>query len=145
MTEIISNSPDETLEIGKKIAAHLCPGSVAALSGALGSGKTKLSNGIALGLGISENLTSPTYTIINEYENMNKESSVLYHIDVYRLNNETEFEDIGGRDILNSNGISIIEWSERIKELLPKDAITVSIKITGAESRLIKIEGIESL
>ena len=131
------------------------PGSVVALQGALGSGKTQLAKGIASGLGITENLTSPTYTIVNEYalhgiqtfgsgnrEQKTDEDVVFYHIDVYRLENEKDFEDIGGEEILNSDGICVIEWSGRISNLLPPDCINVSIEITGDTSRVIQIIGI---
>jgi len=134
----ISNSPEETLSLGKQIASNLSPGNVIALCGTLGSGKTVLAKGIALGLEITENLTSPTYTIINEYRTKNNEI-ILYHIDVYRLENEKDFEDIGGIEILNSKGICIIEWSEKIIKLLPADTIKVSIEIKGENSRGIKI------
>ena len=106
-----------------------------ALQGTLGSGKTVFAAGIANGLGIGENITSPTYTIINEYAG----SPVLYHIDAYRLDDDRDFRNIGGDEIINSAGISVIEWSERIPESLPDNAIKVSIEITGPSSRLIKI------
>jgi len=144
MIELTSNSPDETYEAGRTISGYLKTPSVVALSGTLGSGKTCLANGIAFGLGIKETLTSPTYTIINEYriprakKNIN---SVLYHIDAYRLNNEKEFEDIGGMEIIASNGIVIIEWSENIQKALKDNIITVSISITGGYSRMIIIKG----
>ena len=118
----------------------LSEGSVIALQGNLGSGKTCLAGGIAAGLGISENLTSPTYTIINEYQR-DEPSPALYHIDAYRLNGDRDFEDIGGVEIIRSAGISVIEWSERIPKSLPENAITVSLEITGPTSRLIKIKG----
>ncbi len=143
MIEFISNSPDETIALGKKIAASLNAGSVAAISGALGSGKTCLTKGIALGLGLTENITSPTYTIINEYQR--EGSPALYHIDAYRLNCDKDFEDIGGIDIINSGGISIIEWSERIPNSIPKNSISISLEIKDALSRSIKIKGLDSL
>ncbi|MCL2265439.1 MAG: tRNA (adenosine(37)-N6)-threonylcarbamoyltransferase complex ATPase subunit type 1 TsaE [Treponema sp.] len=142
MLEIFSNSPDETIALGKKISSYLESGSVVALSGTLGSGKTCLTKGIALGLGISDNLTSPTYTIINEYP---LEISALYHIDAYRLNSENDFNDIGGLEVINSGGISVIEWSERISKTLPENTIYVSLEITGSESRKIQIKGMDSL
>jgi len=143
MTEIISNSPDETVALGKKIARFLCPGSIAAVTGALGSGKTCLTKGIALGLGVTENITSPTYTIINEYQRDGSPS--LFHIDAYRLSGCKDFEDIGGVDIIHSGGISIIEWSERIFDLIPANSIFITIEIKGGSSRLIKIKGIDNL
>jgi len=143
MLEIISASPDETHSVGKKIASCLLKGSVVALQGDLGSGKTALTKGIALGLGITDKITSPTYTIINEYSCEN--SPTLYHIDAYRLSGDKDFEDIGGADILNSGGISIIEWSGLVPKSIPQDSINISIEITGETSRLIKINGIEKL
>jgi tRNA threonylcarbamoyladenosine biosynthesis protein TsaE len=139
MIEIVSNSPDETLALGKKIASILKSGSVVALRGTLGSGKTYFTKGIALALGIKETLTSPTYTIINEYST--ETGLALYHIDAYRLKGDKDFEDLGGLDIIHSDGISIIEWSDLIPCSLPLDLITITFEITGSFSRLIKIEG----
>ena len=142
---LISNSPDETFALGQRIAALLSDakfsGSIIALKGELGSGKTYLTKGIAFGLGINENITSPTYTIISEYQG----SRTLYHIDAYRLNNDKDFEDIGGPEIINGQGISVIEWSERIPKSLPDNAITIFLEITGTSSRLIRINGLENL
>jgi len=132
---LVSNSPQDTFAAGRKIAGLLSAGSVVALRGTLGSGKTLLAAGIAGGLGISENITSPTYTIINEYES----SPVFYHIDVYRLKGDSDFQETGGVEILNSPGISVIEWSELIPKSLPENALTISLEITGPSSRLIKI------
>jgi tRNA threonylcarbamoyladenosine biosynthesis protein TsaE len=98
--------------------------------------------GIADGLGIKENITSPTYTIINEYQG---NEYPVYHIDAYRLNNDRDFEDTGGVEIINSKGISVIEWSEHIPNSLPDNAVTVSIEITGHSSRLILINGLDNL
>jgi len=140
MPEIISNSHDDTAALGIKIASLLGAGSVAALNGTLGSGKTCLTKSIAASLGLKENITSPTYTIINEYPLPS--GLIFYHIDAYRLNSVKEFEDIGGIEILNSDNISVIEWSEHISSALPSRAITITLEITGEESRLIKIEGL---
>jgi len=143
MIDIVSNSPEETVALGKRIANFLTSGSVVALEGRLGSGKTCLTKGIALGLGITENITSPTYTIVNEYQ-MNP-SSALFHIDAYRLNCNKDFEDLGGDEILNSGGICIIEWSERIQQSIPENSIIISIEIINDNSRKIKIKGLDSL
>ena len=142
---MVSNSPQETIALGKRIAALLTPGSVIALNGSLGSGKTCLAKGIAGGLGINENVTSPTYTIISEYQNGEQGSPTLYHIDAYRLNNDRDFEDIGGPEIIASAGISVIEWSERIPKSLPENTIKIDLEITGASSRLIRIHGLDKL
>jgi tRNA threonylcarbamoyladenosine biosynthesis protein TsaE len=139
--EFNSNSPDDTFSLGQRIASFLTEGSVVALQGELGSGKTYLVKGIAKGLGVTETITSPTYTIISEYNS----SVALYHIDAYRLSGDEDFENSGGREIINSGGISLIEWSERIPKSIPKDAITVIFKITGPCSRLIQIKGLEKL
>lgn len=139
--EIITNNPQETFETGRRIASSLKNGSIVALNGNLGSGKTCLVKGMALGLGINENITSPTYTIINEYFS----SPALFHIDAYRLESEKEFEDMGGSELINNPGIFVIEWSEKIINLLPDNIIRVTIEITGASSRLIRINGIENL
>ena len=143
LNEYISNSPEETLDLGTRIAAFLVPGSVIALNGQLGAGKTLFTKGIAKGLGINETITSPTYTIISEYHC--EHCPALYHIDAYRLNDEKDFEDIGGPEIINSDGISIIEWSEHISKCIPENVITVSLEITGHFSRLIKIKGLKKI
>jgi len=143
MIDIVSNSPEETISIGKRIASFLTAGSVVALAGCLGSGKTCLTKGIALGLGITECITSPTYTIINEYQN--GPCPTLLHIDAYRLNCDKDFEDIGGDETINRGGISIIEWSERIPKSIPENSIKVSIEITSPLSRTIKIKGLDKL
>jgi tRNA threonylcarbamoyladenosine biosynthesis protein TsaE len=143
MIEVISNSPDETTALGKKIAPSLPAGSIVAITGTLGSGKTCLTKGIALGLGITENITSPTYTIINEYQ---RDASLpLYHIDAYRLNCDKDFEDIGGIDTIHHGGISIIEWSERIPNSIPENSIFISLEIKDSLSRTIKIKGLDNL
>jgi len=135
--DYISNSEQETINLGERVANMFCEGSVVALRGVLGSGKTHFVKGIAVKLRITETITSPTYTIINEYKSY--DNIPFYHIDAYRLNSEEEFEQIGGSEIINGKGISVIEWSERISKLLPKETITISIKITGPSSRFIQV------
>lgn len=142
--KFISTSTEDTVTLGKQIAGFLEPGDVVALQGGLGSGKTYLAKGIACGLGINETLTSPTYTIICEYQ-IDYLCSTLFHIDAYRLKTSEDFEQIGGREIINSNGISLIEWSDRIQDSLPDNAINVTLNISGPSSRLIKIYGLEIL
>jgi len=141
LIEFRSDSPNDTFSLGQRVASFLTAGSVVALQGELGSGKTFLVKGIAKGLGIEETITSPTYTIISEY----RSSPSLYHIDAYRLDNDEDFENLGGGEIINSGGISLIEWSERIPKLLPKEKITIILKITGPCSRLIQIDGLEKI
>jgi len=143
LIEFVSNSAEETFSLGQRVAAVLKAGSVVALRGELGSGKTCLTKGIACGLGIGETVTSPTYTIVSEYQR--DASPTLFHIDAYRLDNDDDFLRLGGDEILNSGGICVIEWSERICRSLPQDAITIEIVITCPSSRLLRIDGLESL
>ena len=131
-----SSSPQETEAFGERLAGCLKPGSVIALSGTLGAGKTCLVKGLARGLGITENITSPTYTIINEYRSKHYH---LYHIDAYRLNGDEDFADTGAGECIGGNGITIIEWSDRIPRSIPSDAIRIEIEISGPQSRILRI------
>ena len=110
MEKIISNSPEETIEYGKKLAANLKVGDVIVLTGDLGSGKTKLTEGILTFFGLQNEISSPTFTIVNEYDTPNFK---LFHFDVYRLNDPEEFSYIGGEEYFEK-GASIIEWGKRI-------------------------------
>jgi len=144
LIEFKVNSPQETTALGKRIAACLRQGSVISLQGELGSGKTYLVKGIARSLGVEETVTSPTYTIINEYiipENIFK-NKLLRHIDVYRISDE-EFIELGGKELLYDDNITLVEWGERLEKYLPENVIRIFIEITGPLSRLIKIEGLE--
>jgi tRNA threonylcarbamoyladenosine biosynthesis protein TsaE len=133
--ERVSSSPLETVTIGEELAALLWPGSVVALRGTLGAGKTQLVKGLARALGISDQITSPTYTIISEYEG----KLPLYHMDAYRLNDEEEFIQTGAEELFYGKGISAVEWSERIGGLIPAWAVLVEIAITGPEERRVTI------
>jgi tRNA threonylcarbamoyladenosine biosynthesis protein TsaE len=144
-TEYVSGSPEETEALGENITRILWKdrpgsGSVIALKGGLGAGKTCLVKGIARGLGIDETITSPTYTIVNEYQALlNGQTLPLYHIDAYRLNGDEDFENTGAAENLSGQGIAIIEWSERIPRSIPAYAISITIEITGPQSRLFRI------
>jgi tRNA threonylcarbamoyladenosine biosynthesis protein TsaE len=146
--ELVSSSPEETEALGEELARLLLKtrllsktsrresGTVIALRGGLGAGKTCLVKGIARGLGITENITSPTYTIVCEYPG----TVPLYHIDAYRLNSDEDFENTGAGEYIGSGqGMVIIEWSERIPRSIPPDAITIAIEITGPQSRILRI------
>jgi tRNA threonylcarbamoyladenosine biosynthesis protein TsaE len=145
LTEYVSGSPEETEALGEQITRFLWKnrpgsGSVIALKGGLGAGKTSLTKGIARGLGIDETITSPTYTIVSEYQaRLNGQTLPLYHIDAYRLNGDEDFENTGAAEYLGRQGIAIVEWSERIPRSIPADAISIGIEITGPESRIIRI------
>jgi len=146
LAESVCASQKETVALGKRLASGLKPGSVVALYGGLGAGKTCFAKGIAQGLGVTENLTSPTYTIISEYcANLGGQVVPIYHIDAYRLSGDEDFESTGAWEFIGSKGITIIEWSERIPNSIPADAITVKIDITGSQSRVFRIQGPEDL
>lgn len=132
---MISKSSKETEELGYKFAQTLKKGDVVSLRGSLGAGKTVFTKGIARALDVKENIVSPTFTLIQEYDGIVK----LYHLDIYRLSGIDEFESMGGDDYLPSDGVSVIEWSEKISSLLPDDTIYVEIKILENNDREIKI------
>lgn len=138
MKKIILNSEKETIEFGKKIAAHLKKGDIIILTGDLGSGKTKLTEGILTYFGLQDEISSPTFTIVNEYET---EKFPIYHFDVYRLEDEDEFLAIGGEEYFEK-GVSIIEWGEMIENILPQNytKITFSKDVNAENKRIIEIE-----
>jgi len=137
--ELIVNNVEQTTEIGIQIGKLANPGDIICLTGDLGAGKTHLSKGIAEGLGITDHITSPTFTIVNEYEGRLK----LYHFDVYRVNDPDEISAIGFDEYIFSDGVSIIEWANYIEELIPEDHISINISKLSEDvnSRKIVIEG----
>jgi tRNA threonylcarbamoyladenosine biosynthesis protein TsaE len=140
-TERCSASPEETEALGEELARNLKPGSVIALCGGLGAGKTTLVKGIARRLGVTDCITSPTYTIICEYPaRLDGKPLPLYHIDAYRLNGDEDFENTGAGEFMG-RGITVIEWSERIPRSIPPGAITVDIEIAENGNRIFRLEG----
>ena len=137
----ITNSPSETEALGAALAKRLQPGTVLAYRGDLGAGKTAFTRGLARGLGCNEIVTSPTYTIVNEYLGGR---IPLFHFDMYRLASSDDLWDIGWEDYLERGGICAVEWSENVDDAM-EDAIYVTIEKTGEESRRIQIEGGENL
>ena len=137
---IFSNSLSQTRKLGKKIGEILESGTVIRLIGDLGSGKTSLVQGIAEGLGVSPEyyITSPTFTLINEYPGRH----TLYHVDLYRLETAVDFENIGLLDILFDDGVVAIEWAEKLAEDL-KNPITIKLSIVDDHSRKIQITSFE--
>ena len=119
------NSPEETKELGVKFANESDPGTVIALIGDLGVGKTVFTKGIAKGLGIEENITSPTFTILESY---NEGRMPLHHFDVYRIGDAEEMDEIGFDDCICSEGITIIEWAGNIEEIIPAGTFCVNIE-----------------
>ena len=137
--QITTHSADETQALGKKLAESLRPGDVIAYFGDLGAGKTAFTRGIAEGLGVSEQVTSPTYTIVNEYLSGRLP---LFHFDMYRLGSSDELFDIGWEDYLARGGVCAVEWSENVEDAL-QDAIRITIKkdSLAPDTRHITIEG----
>ncbi|MDL2228919.1 tRNA (adenosine(37)-N6)-threonylcarbamoyltransferase complex ATPase subunit type 1 TsaE [Treponema sp. OttesenSCG-928-L16] len=139
LAEFASASPEDTLRIGEIIGKRLRPGNILALTGGLGAGKTCFSKGIAKALGVEEEITSPTYTIINEYQGR----LTFYHIDAYRLSGDEDFAALGAEELLYGEGISLIEWSERIPNSIPPEALTVEFEIQEGNKRRIRITGLD--
>jgi len=121
--KILSDSPDMTIAIGQALGELLKPGSVVCLKGDLGTGKTYFAKGVALGLNISEHVTSPTFTIINEYQGR----LPLYHVDAYRLEEEEEAYELGLEEYLYGSGVTLIEWPERVSGLLPDEYLMIRL------------------
>ena len=136
-----TNSPAETEALGAKLGALLPAGTVIAYQGDLGAGKTAFTRGLARGLGVNDPVTSPTYTIVNEYLGGRMP---LFHFDMYRLHSSDDLWDIGWEDYLERGGICAVEWSENVADAM-ENAITVTIEKLGEDSRRITIEGGEFL
>ena len=135
--QYITNSPTETEKIGAALGKILKPGTVIAYRGDLGAGKTAFTRGLAQGLGSSEMVTSPTYTIVNEYLGGRMP---LFHFDMYRLASSDDLWDIGWEDYLDRNGVCAVEWSENVADAL-EDPVFITIEKLGEDSRRITIEG----
>ena len=137
---IETHDPEETFEVGRTIGMNAKPGQIYTLTGDLGVGKTVFTQGVAAGLGITEPVSSPTFTIIQEYEDGRLP---FYHFDVYRIGDLEEMEEIGYDDYFFGQGICLIEWAELIEEILPEKRIEVTIEKDlekGFEYRKITIE-----
>ena len=139
--EWITNSEQETEQLGRRLGQALQPGSVIAYTGDLGAGKTAFTRGLASGLEIPERVTSPTFTIVNEYEGGRMP---LFHFDMYRLGGADELFDIGWEDYLARGGVCAVEWSENIEEALDEEPIRIDIRRGEHDNqRRISIRGIE--
>jgi len=138
---LISESAEETQNIGRIIGEGLVGGDIVALTGELGSGKTCITRGIARGIGVPEEyrITSPTFTLINEYPGR----TTLYHVDVYRLSGSHDLKEMGYEEYFYGDGITVIEWADKIKDILPEDdeRINVRLKYIDENKREIKISG----
>ena len=140
---IETENPEETFALGQKIGRAATPGQVYTLTGDLGVGKTVFTQGVASGLGITEPVISPTFTIVQVYE---EGRLPFYHFDVYRIGDIEEMEEIGYDDYFFGEGICLIEWAELIEEILPENRISITIEkdlSRGFDYRRITIEGLE--
>lgn len=146
------HGPEETLALGRRLADFLQPGDTIALYGDLGSGKTVMTKGICAGLGVNDPVTSPSFTLIQEYYGR----MMVYHLDFYRLNSETEIEDLDIDRYLDNDGVCVVEWAERGEALLPEDRFSVRFQrmlnrgTRSTQERILRISapggrGIEAL
>ena len=139
--EYLSHSPEETEHIGEMLGRRLRPGTVVAYRGGLGMGKTAFTRGLARGLGCAGRVTSPTFTIVNEYDG----ATPLFHFDMSRLGSSDELFDIGWEDYLTRGGVCAVEWSERVDDAMPADTLWVDIaRGTDESDRIITISGGEA-
>lgn len=139
MKEFRIGSAEETTKLGKKLGEILEKGDIVCLIGNLGTGKTAFTNGIAEGLGIKGYITSPTFTLVNEY----KGRVTLYHFDVYRITDPDEMFEIGFEEYLEGSGVVVIEWADAIGDLIPKEHIRVEIKKdhpAGSDARILRFD-----
>ena len=135
--EFITHSPEQTEAVGAALGKLLQPGAVITYQGDLGAGKTAFTRGVACGLGAKESVTSPTYTIVNEYLSG---KYPLFHFDMYRLASSDDLWDIGWEDYLERGGVCAVEWSENVSDAI-EGAIIVTIEKLGEDSRKITVEG----
>lgn len=138
---IETKSPGETFQLGKKLGRMAAPGDICTLKGELGAGKTVFTQGVAEGLGITEPVSSPTFTIVQVYGDGRLP---FYHFDVYRIGEIEEMDEIGYEDYFYGDGVCLIEWAERIEELLPEEVTRITIEKDpekGFDYRRITVEG----
>ena len=134
---MITRSAAETRALGKKLAARLQPGDVLLLEGDLGAGKSELTRGIAAGLGVTETVTSPSFTILNVYESGR---CPLYHFDWYRLESSEELYELGMDEYLGGDGIAVVEWPGRCPDAVPEGAVRIRMTAAGENERMIECE-----
>jgi len=133
---VICKTSDEMQELGYRFGLEAKEGTVVSLRGSLGAGKTVFARGVARALNVNEAIVSPTFTLIQQYDGR----IPMYHMDLYRITSEEDFLMIGGEDMLYSNGICLIEWSEVISQMLPESTIYIQITVNPDQSRTVEIE-----
>lgn len=140
MITATTSSAEETIEFAKKIGAMLKGGDIIAYKGGLGAGKTTFTRGLAMGMGLPDEVSSPTFALVNEYR---KNGLTLYHFDMYRIMNEEALETTGFYDYMSDDSVIAVEWSENIENCLPKSIITITIENIGGDNRRIEVKGDE--
>lgn len=134
--EILCKTEEDMIKLGNRFGQAAKAGMVISLRGSLGAGKTVFARGVARSLGIQEAIVSPTFTLVQEYDGR----IPMYHMDLYRISSQEDFEMIGGEDMLYSDGICLIEWSEVINDMLPKGTIFINITVNPDQSRTVMID-----
>ena len=132
----VSRSPEETRALGEKLGVKLQPGAVIACIGELGAGKTCFLQGLARGLGVSSAVTSPTFVLVNQYRGR----LPVFHLDAYRTEALTEVLELGLEEMMHGDGVTVIEWADKILQLLPPGTVTVRIRGLGDDPRSIEVE-----
>lgn len=133
MWKYLSSSAAQTYILGEKLAGLTEPGDVFCINGELGTGKTVFAKGLAEGLGVTDRVTSPTFTLINEYQGRRP----FYHMDVYRLNSSEEMEDLGYQEYFYGQGVTLVEWAEIVKEVLPEERLDIFVERIDEDNRTI--------
>ena len=137
---VVSRSPEETQAVGERLGARLVAGSVVACTGELGAGKTCFLQGLARGLGVTGDVTSPTFVLVNQYRGR----LPVYHLDAYRTGSLTELVDLGLEEMLHGDGVTVIEWADKLLPLLPPRTVHVHLSGLGDEPREIRIQELVS-
>ena len=138
---VVCRTAKDMEDLGRGIGCACMPSDVISLRGSLGAGKTVFAKGVARSLGIREAIVSPTFTLVQEYEGR----LPMYHMDLYRITSEDDFQMIGGEDMLYSDGLCLIEWSEIIDDILPSGTLFVQITVNDDQSRTVTLEGNDRL
>ena len=133
---IHTNTSDQTTSLGRELGSRLGAGDVIALFGDLGAGKTTLTRGIAQGLGVEDDVHSPTFTLIHEHRG----KTPLYHVDLYRLASEEEVEDLGIEEYIYGGGLTVIEWADRMDAMLPPNRLDIELKMIGDTEREMRVQ-----
>ncbi len=139
--DILTHSPEQTRRLGMRLGALLQAGDVICLAGDMGAGKTVFTSGIGQGWGAEHPITSPTYNLVHQHSR-DKDQLVLYHLDCYRLANSADADTIGIDDILDSNGVIVFEWPERIADILPQNRLWIELKVTESTRRNLVFSGV---